>query len=325
MTLSTLNRRAFLGSLLAAPQIAKTNPRDVRIDSVSMEEESYTYRTPIKFGGTVVDRVTLLNVKVRVSGRDGRSVEGFGSMPLGNVWSYPSKTLTYDQTLKAMQDLSKEIRRIMADCKDYGHPVELNHLLEPQWLKAATSVPKLCALVVASPFDAACTTPTASFTVSTYHTYTREYLAEGLDRYLGPDFKGDYLERYVLQEPKPRMPLYHLVGAVDPIVMADVAKPVGDGLPETLPEWIAYNGLTHIKIKLNGDDLEWDVDRVLTVDRVAAETRPSAERSNGSTRSTSTRSAPTCSTCSTSSAASRRRRRPVSSASSTSSSPPRAT
>jgi len=273
MTPALPNRRDFLGSLLAAPLIAKTNPRDVRIDSVSMEEESYTYRTPIKFGGTVVDRVTLLNVKVRVSGRDGRSVEGFGSMPLGNVWSYPSKTLSYDQTLKAMQDVSKEIRRIMADCKEYGHPIELNHMLEPQWLKAAASVPKLCALVVASPFDAALHDAYGKIhKVSTYHTYTREYLTEGLDRYLGPDFKGDHLERYVLKEPKPRMPLYHLVGAVDPIVAADVVKPVGDGLPETLPEWINYNGLTNIKIKLNGDNLDWDTNRVLTVDRVSAET-----------------------------------------------------
>ena len=49
-----------------------------------------------------------------------------------------------------------------------------------------------------------------------------------------------------------------------------MSKPVGDGLPETLAEWIPYNGLTHIKIKLNGDDLAWDVNRVAGVDRVAA-------------------------------------------------------
>src|SRR5262249_12906889 len=40
------------------------------------------------------------------------------------------------------------------------------------------------------------------------------------------------------------------------------------GLPETLPQWIVYNGLTHIKIKLNGDDLGWDVERVVGVDRI---------------------------------------------------------
>ena len=67
------------------------------------------------------------------------------------------------------------------------------------------------------------------------------------------------------------MPLYHLVGALDPLEEADVTRRVGDGLPETLPEWIGFNGLTHLKIKLNGDDLTWDVERVLRVERVAAE------------------------------------------------------
>ena len=44
-------------------------------------------------------------------------------------------------------------------------------------------------------------------------------------------------------------------------------------MPETLPEWIRFNGLTHLKIKLNGDDLDWDVERVVGVDRVTAETQ----------------------------------------------------
>jgi len=67
------------------------------------------------------------------------------------------------------------------------------------------------------------------------------------------------------------MPLYHLVGALDPITPADVTKPVGDGLPEALGEWILRDGLTHLKIKLNGDDLTWDVDRVVAVNWAAEE------------------------------------------------------
>jgi L-alanine-DL-glutamate epimerase-like enolase superfamily enzyme len=58
------------------------------------------------------------------------------------------------------------------------------------------------------------------------------------------------------------------------MVDADVAQRVGDGLPETLGEWILADGLTHLKIKLAGDDLDWDVRRVSEVERVAAETQP---------------------------------------------------
>ena len=49
-----------------------------------------------------------------------------------------------------------------------------------------------------------------------------------------------------------------------------------DGLPETLPEWIRADGLTHLKIKLNGDDLDWDVDRVCDIHAVTSQTQ--AER-----------------------------------------------
>src|SRR5262249_46077021 len=68
--------------------------------------------------------------------------------------------------------------------------------------------------------------------------------------------------------------------ALDPITDADVRQRIGDGLPETLPEWIRADGLTHLKIKLNGDDLAWDINRVVSVDRVAAE----SQRQRGVTR-----------------------------------------
>ncbi len=98
-----------------------------------------------------------------------------------------------------------------------------------------------------------------------------EWVNADLAAYLDERFAGEYLDRYTLRAPRPTMPLYHLVGALDPLTDADIANRVNDGLPETLPEWIAADGLTHLKIKLNGDDLEWDVQRVLSVERVAAE------------------------------------------------------
>jgi len=61
------------------------------------------------------------------------------------------------------------------------------------------------------------------------------------------------------------------VGASDAIEDSDVAKRMGDGLPQSLPGWIRYNGLTHIKIKLAGDDLAWDLDRVVRIDRTTTE------------------------------------------------------
>ena len=283
---TTLSRRSFLVSAVAAPAIlrASTKPSDVRIEDIRFEYEDYLYRTPIKFGGTVVDKVTLLNVHCTIRSRAGKTAKGFGSMPLGNVWAFPSKVLTYEQTLAAMKALAERINKITGDYKEYGHPVDLNVALEHDYIKAAAEsdkqlklaqpMPKLCVLTTASPFDAAIHDAYGKLhNRSAYQTYTSEFMSHDLAHYLTPQFKGEYLSQYVLPKPKPRMPLYHLVGAVDAITEKDVVKRVGDGLPETLPEWINYSGLSHIKIKLNGEDLKWDVDRVVAVERAAAETQ----------------------------------------------------
>ena len=110
-------------------------------------------------------------------------------------------------------------------------------------------------------------------TVNCYQTYGADFMSHELGHYLGPEFKDEYLDRYVRQTPAHRLPLYHLVGALDPLEDSDISKRIGDGLPETLSEWITYNGLTHIKIKLNGEDLDWDVERVVRVDRIAGRTQ----------------------------------------------------
>jgi L-alanine-DL-glutamate epimerase-like enolase superfamily enzyme len=278
-----MGRRRFLAAAMAAPgAVRRARGRDIRIESVSLSYEDYRYRRPMKFGGNIVDRVTLANVRATVRDGAGRAAHGFGSMPLGNVWSFPSRKLGYDATLAAMQALAARIAKITGDYREPGHPVEINLALEPAYLEAAASVsrerelaepvPKLATLVTASPFDAALHDAYGKLHgINCYHGYGREFLPRDLGDLLAPDFRGEFLDRYVLGKPKPAMPLYHLVGAVDPLTDADVKDRLEDGLPETLPEWIAYNGVTHIKIKLNGDDLAWDSARVLEVDRVSVE------------------------------------------------------
>lgn len=259
-------------------------PPNISIVSAEIDFEDYDFRTPLKFGGAVVDKVTLLNVTARVKDRMGREMEGFGSMPLSSVWAFPSKIHPYEETLSAMKRLADVISRITRDLTDYGHPITLNHALEPQYLEAAKKVteelklqepiPDLCTLVTASPFDAAIHDAYGKMLgMNGFSLLSDEYMNQDLSHYLNEEFQGEYLDRYVSKTPKETLPLYHLVGALDPITEEDIAERIGDGLPETLPEWINQDGLTHIKIKLNGDNLDWDVERVVRIDRVTEQTQ----------------------------------------------------
>ena len=285
----TITRRDFLQAASAAPlaaagwrSVAVAAPKhtDIRIDDVRHSYEDYVYRAPYKFGGRVVDKVTLLNVRCRVTTRNGRTARGFGSMTMGNMWAFPSKTMTYDTTLGAMKALAGRVEAIVKDCREVGHPLDLTHVLEPAYLKAAAEVsiarkldepiPKLCTLVVASPFDAAIHDAFGKVHGrNAYATYGPDLMTHDLSHYLGSGFQGERLDAALLAKRQERIPVFHSVGGLDPLEPQDVDKPLRDGLPETLPEWIERDGLVRIKIKLSGDDLKWDVERTLAIDRVA--------------------------------------------------------
>lgn len=252
-------------------------PTDIRLLNARASMQQIAYRAPIKFGGRVVTDVTLLDVEIDVETPAGARATGQGSMPLGNVWAWPTDQLTPSDTLQAMQLLGE---RLVADASASGlagHPLDITHELAMghartaaavmQSLRLATDMPRLAQLVAASPLEAAIHDAYGKVHgQNSYDLLGREWVSSDLAHYLSPEFSGEYLDRYTLRAPKPRMPLYHLVGALDPLMTADVSQPIGDGLPETLGEWVLADELTHLKIKLAGDDLEWDVDRVVRVE-----------------------------------------------------------
>lgn len=261
-------------------------PTDIELKSIRSETQRIAYRSPMKFGGRVVNDATLLHVEVDVELLDGRTASGFGSMPMGNVWAWPSQRLSNDDTLSAMLAFADEYVNRAGVYMGRGHALDITlDLAEDQAsiaedlrrsLALAEPIPRLAQLVAASPIEAAIHDAYGKVHQrSSYDVLGSEYVTRDLSAWLNEEFAGEYLDRYTTREPKPTMPLYHLVGALDPLTDSDVADPLNDGLPETLGDWIRADGLTHMKIKLNGDDLEWDVARVVAIDRVAEEAQQS--------------------------------------------------
>lgn len=260
---------------------------DFKIHSASTNVEEHLYRTPIKFGGRVSAEASILNATVEGQNAGGTPSRGVGSMTLGVAWSWPDPSVAGDVKLQAMVTLAERIARRLPEL-DAGDPMQIGVQIEElglseakalaRELDLASDIPPLAVLVVACVFDAAVHDAFGKAVgASVYDCYGSDFINKDLSHYLDEQFRGEFPDQYTLRKATSPMPLYHLVGALDPLTDADVQKPVGDGHPETLQEWIKQDQLTHLKIKLNGQDLQWDVERVIAVDAAASALYPNRD------------------------------------------------
>lgn len=255
---------------------------DIRIEQISFGYDEHVFRAPVGFAGAVVNRATMVTVRCSVRSAGGKLASGFGSMPFNHTFSFPSKTLSNEIKNHAMKELATELSKVTGVYQEFGHPLDINWDLAPSYLRAAADVsarlrladpiPRLCTLVTAAAFDAAIHDAFGkAHGTNCFDTYGPEFMNHDLSRYLGAGYKGKYPRDYLLRQHKPRMTLCHLISAVDPIEDFENKHPINDGLPETLPEWIHHNGLLEFKIKVNGTDWNWDIERVLHIDRVVTQ------------------------------------------------------
>lgn len=253
---------------------------DVQILEAEVWFEPVEFRAPLKFGGRTVDHTQLINAQVKIETRNGRIATGYGSMPVGNVWAWPSQTVELADGERALVAYSQAVAELFSSYPDFGHPLEVQYTIGAEFQHQADRVaaalglpespPHLAQLVAVSPLDAALHDAYGRVhKSSSFDVLSAEYCNEDLSFYLDDQFAGEFADRYTSRAPTPRLPLYHLVGALDPLSDAEAAGLPEDGLPHTLADWIRADGLSHLKIKLNGDDLDWDVARVVAIEDVA--------------------------------------------------------
>jgi L-alanine-DL-glutamate epimerase-like enolase superfamily enzyme len=248
-------------------------------------------RMPLKFGPEVTTEVTCARVRLAVAGPDGRTAAGWGETPLSVQWVWPS-ALSYEERHVALKAFTTRLAAAWADLRRVaGHPLELGHLFLTGVLPELVDrfnhedrpgrepMPWLAALVCASAFDIALHDAYGVFHgVPVYETYRAPFLESDLARYLEPaegarvEFAGAYPADF-LTFPRPEaLPAWHLVGGKDPIEPSDLTgDEPDDGEPVLLRDWIRRDGLKCLKVKLRGDDLAWDYDRLTRVGRIAVE------------------------------------------------------
>ena len=256
-------------------------------------ESSFTplkFRTPLKFGAVVIEDIVYSQVRVKVENHRGEIAEGFGGILLSDGWAWPSKVVEHSQRERTMKEATKELCHLFSSDKEFGHPVQIFFNLEKEFKKIKKEVsersnlkeemPFLGILLCASPIDAALHDAFGNVNkISIYDGYGAEFMSD-LSPWLGEKFKGKYIADYLRKEYLPRIPVFHLVGGLDKLRKNEVDKDdiSADGLPNSLEEWIEKDGLTCLKIKLKGNDLNWDIQRVLEVAKVAHEIKTSQNR-----------------------------------------------
>jgi L-alanine-DL-glutamate epimerase-like enolase superfamily enzyme len=246
-------------------------------------------RVPLKFGAEVLTHVTCARVKLTVRAGDGREADGWGETPLSVQWVWPSAS-PYEERHQALKDFCVVLAEAWAEVDSEGHALEVGHVFQesvlPRLLEefnageraGADPLPHLAALVCCSLFDIALHDAYGRLVGKpVYETYNAGYLNRDLATFVEPagaavDFSGKYPNDYLEAEAPARMRAWHLVGGLDPLDASELqGDEPEDGYPVVLRDWIERDGLTCLKIKLRGNDQEWDYDRVVRVGRISEE------------------------------------------------------
>ena len=260
---------------------------DVRILGASLYFLPVETRVPLKFGTEVLTSVTCARASVRVAKADGSSSEGWAETPLSVQWVWPS-SVSYGERHEAMKDFCRRLCEKWAELEVSGHALELGHAFLFERLTGVLDefnslersgqepMPWLAGLVCASAFDLALHDAYGKASNRpVYETYGPDFLNRDLGCFLQPaersgvSFEGKFPSAFLNLDPPRKLPVWHLVGGLDPLTPEELkGDEPNDGYPVLLEDWIAEDGLNCLKVKLRGNDAEWDYSRLVAVGEI---------------------------------------------------------
>lgn len=247
---------------------------DIQVQNVRIQFEEIPLRVPLKFGAVVSTAVTGVLVEIDVVRRDGKAATGIGSMLLSDVWAWPDAKFSHEHKDAMMRKCCDALRSTLHAPGVFAHPLDLYLEFRPELRTIGGEMPFLATLVCYSPFDMAIHDAFGKVNgICSYDGYGPDYCEHDLGHYLGADFRGKFLSDFLSKSYAAKTPIWHLVGGLDKLTKEEItdADP-RDGLPVSLDQWIERDGVFCFKVKTRGNDLAWDVDRLLSVHRVARET-----------------------------------------------------
>ncbi len=258
--------------------------KGVRVGEVRLYFLPYRLETPLKFGRETTGRCECVRVWVGVTKRGGAGASGWGEVPIGAAWAWPS-LLALESRTEAMRAFCQELAAAWLGFGAWGAALELGwrflcEVLPSVWTahnaerrsRGEEDLPWLAALLCAAPFDIALHDAYGRASgAPSFETLNADYLERDLAWFYwegsSSPFSGLYPQSFLARPPFRSLPVWHLVGAADRLETGSPAGP--SGLPGDLVSWIRRDGLQLLKVKLLGRDLDADYDRLVAVGRIA--------------------------------------------------------
>jgi L-alanine-DL-glutamate epimerase-like enolase superfamily enzyme len=262
--------------------------KSTKLSVIETETEKYPfeYRFPLKFGGRIVKDVTVFRVSLTLEDKAKKKTShGIGEMTLGTAWAWPTTALSPEMALRTVVVLAERIAESAKTLEPESHPIHWSSQLKAMAktlaaelataMKLTQPIPDLAIALAMSPTDIALHDAYGRWhDCNSFDCFTPDWVGSDLSKWLGEEFVGKHFTDIVATKATPTLALYHLVGALDPLSTDDLNKKIGDGLPETLEDWIRSQQLSHLKIKLTGKELDADVGRVVEIDRISTRSAP---------------------------------------------------
>jgi L-alanine-DL-glutamate epimerase-like enolase superfamily enzyme len=266
----------------------KNKKTDVSVVAVDLYFLPVKTRVPLKFGPETLTSVECARTCVKVADRTGNTALGWGETPLSVQWAWPS-SMEYHKRADAMRFFSRSLARAWIEFTGAGHPIELTadflDLVLPDLLKKTNteklqnteSMPLLARLVCCSAFDIAIHDAYGKLHgVDVYDTYNKQFMNKDLADFLTPDenslfsFEDKYPADFLKFPPPSKLNAWHLVGGKDPLDESElIGDEPDDGYPVILTDWIKRDCLRCLKVKLRGNDSDWDYQRLVKTGNIA--------------------------------------------------------
>lgn len=257
----------------------------MKIVGIELTFVTVVTRVPMGFGEQVLKEVNCARVGLCAEGENGARSMGWAETPLSVSWVWPSK-LDYGKRERRLREFCELLREDLLSHGGEGHPMVMGHdyiekrlhdrlAEEGEGRSDDEKMPYLAALVCLSAFDLSLYDAFGKLHgVKAFECLGKEWLGDhDLSYFLesADSFRGKYPSDYLVV-PEKRLPVWHAVGALDPLDESELTgEEPDDGYPLILRDWIRRDGLDCLKLKLRGSDQDWDYARLVAIGEIALE------------------------------------------------------